>query len=127
MRLHKQLELSFVAKLVEDTKRLIKGPKSAGDKIAALQGRAQHFARRTQALREMKLRAGGSPERRARLRTLIALREKGLGYLKSTASYIVNRENHPYTLRQKPRMFATPLWDQHVAIPEPVDRDREVV
>lgn len=118
MRLLRQLELSFVSKLVKDTRQLIQGQKSVSEKVAKLNARAARHAERAEELKRLQQEANTEPGRQEKLGVIIALREKAVGYLRATARFVSDKEVHPGTIRQMPRLFAIPTWDRKDETPK---------
>ncbi|MBI1333652.1 MAG: hypothetical protein GC165_12325 [Armatimonadetes bacterium] len=75
-----------------------------------LQAMVAWHGHRLEALIRLSEKNRSDEARFAKLKTLIAMREKAVGYLWATAKYLVHKENHPLTLRQKPTFFAAPSW-----------------
>ncbi|MBX3110516.1 MAG: hypothetical protein KF857_00780 [Fimbriimonadaceae bacterium] len=105
MRLLQRVERAFVSNIVEKTKQLVQSSGPVAIKVAVLRHWAQKQADRAERL---EAQSGSAPKRRR----LAEIRRRAAGYLSATAKYLTVREEHPMTLRERPRVFSVPDWDE---------------
>lgn len=113
MRLIERVERAFVRRIVDDTRQLSESERPVHEKIARLQFSAAIQAHRIDRLGS---RVGrlmqANPLRFERARRVLELRRKALGYMKSTAKFLLHRDRHPRTLCEQPPLFAGPSWER---------------
>jgi hypothetical protein len=112
VRLLEKAERSFVAKTVDDTRRLMACEKPLFVKVAMLQLLAAKQGERIEGLRRLLSRRQLSETRRAAIQQIIALRSKAMSYLRSTAKFLVYVENHPNALREPPVFNPLPYFSE---------------
>ena len=104
MRFIQRVERAFVTQIVDKTKKLVQSSGPTALKVAVL----RHWAQR-QADRAEKLEMSGHEAKRQRL---AEIRRRAAGYLHATAKYLTHRQEHAMSLRERPRQFAVPAWDE---------------
>lgn len=119
MQLLNRTEPSFVSTLVRKTRLLVQKSIPLDEKVELLEAAASDQSKRVEALQRLAAREQVSRQRRERLHRAIELRAKAVSHLRATAKYLVHKAKTPHTLRQAPRLFATPTWHHR---PESVNR-----
>jgi len=111
MRFIQRVERSFVTQIVDKTKRLVQSSGPVALKVAVL----RHWAEK-QAARAERLEAQG--ESAPKRKRLAEIRRRAAGYLQATAKYLSHRQDHAMSLRERPRLFAVPHWDEKDEAPD---------
>ncbi len=111
MRLIQRAERSFVASIVEKTRKLLGSSGPTALKVAVL----EHWAKR-QTSRAEKIEARAAAAAPERSRRLAGIRRRAAGYLHATAKYLLHRQEHPMSLRERPRFLVDPSWDEHAPL-----------
>lgn len=125
MRLICQAERALYASLVRDTRCLIGDQSISVEQVVdELQRMGSKHEAHLFYLRRARDRSRG-PERIRRLNRLIAARQKAAAYLAATIEWITDRELHPFSLRQRPRILAMPAWRSRYNARAPIEKPVE--
>lgn len=112
-------EQSFVTRLIEETRALIKSHRPVHEKIARLQFAAAEQGKRAYRLRRMRKVVAGDPTKVEKVDRLLEVRERAMAYFRATAKYLTVRSRHPKTIVQMPRFFAAPTWTRRLEASHP--------
>lgn len=115
MRSKTSAEQAFVAQIVDNTQKLVSND-SVGlhVKLATIKRAISRNSKELAVLRQKRAQAE-EPESNRHMERLIALRERATRYLVETAEFLVHRERFGPILRQGPRTFAFPTWEDGTA------------
>ncbi|HMS55882.1 MAG TPA: hypothetical protein PKA27_10820 [Fimbriimonadaceae bacterium] len=112
-------ERSFVTKIVDETRSLVRSEKPVHEKIARLQFAAAEQAKRISRLRSTVKENPEPSLKRNRVERLIEARERAMAYFRATAKYLTIRSRPPKSLVQMPRFFAAPTWERRMEVSHP--------
>lgn len=107
MRLLRRIEQAFIAKTVEETRRLLESDTPTHQKIAALQFAAAEEDRRIELL---KARLGHHPQARSRIQEIIAMRREAMLHYRFAARRL-REGSKRLRFDEQPRVFAFPHWE----------------
>lgn len=110
MRFIGRIEHSFMADLVGTTRGLLNSRDSLSEKLSELDAVANLNFRRAEKLRAKLANPLLTPMKAAKIKAVVALREKAGSYLLATAKYIRAKSVDSNSFRKVPSVFTNPSW-----------------